>query len=413
MPTRSPNLPGKASTDRAGTEAEARSGLLSSRRQHGTLAAAAEGSTHRGETMADTNLTQTTELETIAIREGEDFDHVRLAAYLKGKLPDSGRPLEVGQFAGGHANLTYLLRYGATEYVLRRPPVGPVAPSSHDMGREYRVLSVLHQGYPLAPRAYVYCDDPALIGAPFFVMERRRGIVVRRSVPAVYGGGDDPAVNRRISEVLIDTLADLHEVDYRAIGLGDLGKPDGFLRRQVDGWSARYERAKTKEVPIVGEMAHWLRDHLPSAPPPTLLHNDWRLDNMMLDATNPGRCVAVFDWDMSTVGDPLADLGTLLSAWIEASEGAVGSGQVGMPSNTPGFLTRREAVERYGKRRGVDISNVPYYYVFGIFKIAIVLQQIYYRYHVGQTKDQRFQFFEQGAEMLFWRAKEVSEKLTV
>jgi aminoglycoside phosphotransferase (APT) family kinase protein len=358
-------------------------------------------------------VTQTSEPETIAVREGEGFNQARLAAYLKGTLPDADRPLEVVQFAGGHANLTYLLRYGATEYVLRRPPLGPVAPSAHDMGREYRVLSVLYQGYPLAPRAYVYCDDAALIGAPFFVMERRRGIVVRRSIPAVYGGGSDPDVNRRISEVLIDTLADLHDVDYRAIGLGNLGKPDGFLQRQVEGWTARYERAKTKEVPIVGDVSSWLRGHLPPAPPPTLLHNDWRLDNMMLDATDPGRCVAVFDWDMCTVGDPLADVGTLLSAWIEASEGAPGAGQVGMPSNADGFLTRREAVERYGKRRGVDISNVPYYYVFGIFKIAIVLQQIYYRYHVGQTKDQRFAFFGQGAEMLFWRAKEVSETLTV
>lgn len=351
--------------------------------------------------------------ETIAIREGEGFDQQRLAAYLRGRLPGSERPLEIVQFAGGHANLTYLLRYGeaagTVEYVLRRPPLGPVAPSSHDMSREYRVLSVLYADYPLAPRAFCFCDDPAIIGAPFFVMERRRGIVVRRAIPPQWGGGGDAAVNRKISEVLIDTLADLHDVDARAVGLADLGKPEGFMRRQVDGWTARYERAKTKDVPLVGEMAQWLRDHLPPSPPPTLLHNDWRLDNMMLDAHDPGCCVAVFDWDMCTVGDPFADVGTLLSAWIEEREGGPGQGQVGMPSNTPGFLTRRAAVERYGRRRGVDVGNIAYYYVFGIFKIAVVLQQIYYRYHVGQTKDQRFALFEQGAEMLFWRAKEASE----
>jgi aminoglycoside phosphotransferase (APT) family kinase protein len=351
--------------------------------------------------------------ETIAIREGEDFDHAALVEYLRGKLPGSDRPLEVTQFAGGHANLTYLLRYRDAEYVLRRPPLGPVAPTSHDMGREYRVLSVLYKGYPVAPRAYLYCEDPAIIGAPFFIMERRRGTVVRRAIPAQFGSGRDPAVNRRISEVMIDTLADLHDVDYRAIGLGNLGKPEGFMARQISGWTARYERAKTKDVPIVNEMAQWLRDNLPLSPPPTLLHNDWRLDNMMLDATDPGRCEAVFDWDMCTVGDPFADLGTLLSAWIEASEGAPGQGQVAMPSTAPGFLTRREAVERYGRRRGVDVSNVPYYYVFGIFKIAVVLQQIYYRYHVGQTKDERFVPFQQGAEMLFWKAKERSELRTV
>jgi len=351
--------------------------------------------------------------ETIPIRDDEDFDHQKLTAYLTGKLPGSEQPLEVVQFAGGHANLTYLLRFGTTEYVLRRPPLGPVAPSAHDMGREYRVLSVLYTAYPPAPRAFVFCEDVAVIGAPFFVMQRRRGVVVRRTIPQQWGAGSDAAVNRKISEVLVDTLADLHDVDPCAVGLETLGKPEGFLRRQIDGWMGRYERAKTKEVPIVGAMHHWLLNNLPASPTPTLLHNDWRLDNMMLDANDPGRCEAVFDWDMCTLGDPFADLGTLLSAWIEESEGAPGSGQVGMPSNTPGFLTRREAVARYGKRRGVDVSNVPYYYVFGIFKIAVVLQQIYVRYHRGQTKDQRFALFEQGAEMLFWKAKDVSEKLAV
>lgn len=175
----------------------------------------------------------------------------------------------------------------------------------------------------------------------------------------------------------------------------------------------RYERAKTKDVPIVAELAQWLRDRLPTSPRPTLVHNDWRLDNMMLSPTDPGTAVAVFDWDMCTLGDPFADLGTLLSAWIEASEGSPGAGQVVMPSMVPGFLTRREAVERYGKRRGVNVSTMPYYYVFGIFKIAVVLQQIFIRYHRGQTSDQRFAPFEQGAEMLFWKAKMTSESMTL
>ena len=351
--------------------------------------------------------------ETIPIRAGEDFDHDKLADYLRGKLPHSDRPLDVVQFAGGHANLTYLLRYGDQEYVLRRPPLGPVAPTSHDMEREYRVLSLLYGGYPLAPRAYLYCNDPQVVGAPFLVMERRRGIVVRRSVPEQFGGGRDVVANRKISEVLTDTLADLHDVDYRAIGLSEIGKPEGFMLRQIAGWTDRYERAKTKDVPIVAELSQWLREQLPPSPLPTLVHNDWRLDNMMLSGTDPGRAVAVFDWDMCTLGDPFADLGTLLSAWIEASEGSPGSGQVVMPSTVPGFLTRREAIERYGKRRGVDVSTMPYYYVFGIFKIAVVLQQIYIRYHRGQTTDQRFAPFEQGAEMLFWKAKLTSESMTL
>jgi aminoglycoside phosphotransferase (APT) family kinase protein len=351
--------------------------------------------------------------EIIPVREGEGFDPERLAAYLQGRLPSSEAPLSVVQFAGGHANLTYLLRFGTVEYVLRRPPIGPVAAGAHDMGREFRVLSVLYAVYPPAPRAYLYCDDPSIIGAPFFVMERRRGTVIRRAIPPEFGGGQDVSLNRRISEVLIDTLADLHQVDYRRVGLADLGKPDGFLRRQIDGWTARYERAKTKEVGVVDELTGWLREHLPESPSPTLLHNDWRLDNMMLDSTDPGRVVAVFDWDMCTLGDPLADLGTLLSLWIEPGEGLGGGTQGGMPSNVPGFLTRHEAVERYGERRGVDVSSVPYYYVFGLFKIAVVLQQIYHRYHLGQTRDERFRTFEQIAELLFWMAKNRSETLTV
>ena len=347
--------------------------------------------------------------ELIPVRDDEDFDRDKLAAYLRGRLPGAEQPLEVVQFAGGHANLTYLLRYGAQEYVLRRPPLGPVAATAHDMGREYRVLSALYKAYPFAPRAFLYCDDPSTIGAPFFVMERRRGTVVRRVVPPEFGGGKDPAVNRRISEVLIDALADLHDVDPTAVGLADLGKPEGFMLRQIDGWTARYERAKTTDWPVVPELSRWLRDHLPPAPKPTLLHNDWRLDNMMLDAHDPGRVVGVFDWDMCTVGDPFADLGTLLSSWVQEGEGL--SGGATMPSHLPGFLTRREAVARYGERRGVDVSRVPYYFAFGLFKMAVVLQQIYHRYHVGQTKDARFAPFEQVAEMLFLMAKSRSESL--
>jgi aminoglycoside phosphotransferase (APT) family kinase protein len=349
--------------------------------------------------------------ETIPIREDEDFDRAALATYLRGRLPGTEQSLAVEQFGGGHANLTYLLRYGTLEYVLRRPPLGPVAATAHDMGREYRVLSVLHGAYRFAPRAFLYCDDPAVIGAPFFVMERRCGTVVRRIIPPEFGGGADASANRRMSEALIDALADLHDVDFRAIGLESLGKPEGFLRRQIDGWAARYERSQTRQLRIFDELVAWLRDRQPASPPATLLHNDWRLDNIMLDAHDPGRVEAVFDWDMCTLGDPLCDLGTLLASWMEADEALTGATAGTMPSNVPGFLTRREAVERYGRRRAVDVSTVPYYYVFGLFKIAVVLQQIYYRYHVGQTKDARFANFEQVVELLFNLAQSRSDPL--
>lgn len=357
---------------------------------------------------------QTGAPETIPIREDEDFDHQRLADYLRGKLPESEQSLAIAQFGGGHANLTYLLRYGAQEYVLRRPPLGPVAATAHDMGREYRVLAVLHRAYPPAPRAFLYCEDPVIIGAPFFIMERRRGIVVRRAIPSRFGGGHDADANRRMSEALVDALADLHDVDYRAIGLETLGKPEGFLRRQIDGWAARFERAKTRPVPLVEQLVAWLRDRQPAAGPATLLHNDWRLDNIMLDAADPGRVEAVFDWDMCTLGDPLCDLGTLLASWMEVGEGLGGGATAGtMPSNVPGFLTRRAAAARYGRRRGIDVDTVPYYYVFGLFKVGVVLQQIYYRYHVGQTKDARFAAFDQVAELLFALAQSRTDPLSL
>jgi aminoglycoside phosphotransferase (APT) family kinase protein len=342
--------------------------------------------------------------EVIPVRADEGFDEAVLRGYLRDKLEGGGMPLRVEQFAGGHANLTYLLRYGegdrGVEYVLRRPPLGPVAPGSHDMSREYRALSVLWKAFPLAPRAYLYCGDENLIGAPFFVMERRQGIVIRGSVPAEFGSGHDERANRKLSEVVIDVLAEFHAVDPEAIGLGSLGRdPEHFLERQVKGWADRYERAKTGTIEVAEELTTWLVDNLPKSPAPTLLHNDWRLDNMAVDPEDPGRCVAVYDWDMCTVGDPLADLGTLLALWNNRGDAPVGMSP--MPTQSVGFMSREEAVARYGQRSGREVSGVSYYDVFGTFKMAVVLQQIYFRYHRGQTVDERFAGLAAGAAGLF------------
>jgi aminoglycoside phosphotransferase (APT) family kinase protein len=345
--------------------------------------------------------------DVIAVREGEEFDPGPLAEYLKGRLEGAGRPIRVLQFPGGHANLTYLLKLGEYEYVLRRPPIGPVAKTSHDMGREYRVLSVLYKLFPYAPRAFLYCEDEAVIGAPFFVMERKRGTVVRNEVPEEFSGGKDPKVNRVLSEALVDTLVQLHGVDYASIGLEGLGKPEGFMKRQIGGWAGRYDRAMTKEIACVKDLREWLADKLPPPQDYVLLHNDWRLDNMMFDRDDPGKVVAVFDWDMCTLGDPLADLGCLLSLWFEEGEGL--GKMSAMPSDVPGFMTRKEAIERYGDKSGRDVSKMDFYYVFGLFKIAVVVQQIYYRYAKGQTKDERFEKFELGAEILMSLAWDLAQ----
>lgn len=346
--------------------------------------------------------------DVIAPRPGEEVDAEAVGRFLEGKIPGATGVPQIWQFPGGHANLTYLIVYpGAPHYVLRRPPHGDIPASAHDMGREYRVLSKLYQGFPAAPRAFAFCDDPAVLGRPFFVMERRRGIVVRREVPACFGGGEDPVANRKLSEVMIDALADFHGVDPQAVGLETLGKPEGFLARQVKGWTDRWLRAKTQDVPHEAAVIDWLTTHMPASPAPTLVHNDWRLDNMAVAEDDPGTCVAVFDWDMCTVGDPLTDLGTLLSAWFEPGE--TYAFLAAMPSQVPGFMTRAEAIARYGARSGRDVSKLPYYYAFGLFKMAGVVQQLYFRWHKGQTKDDRMAggaMVAEGLIGLAWRTIE-------
>lgn len=321
------------------------------------------------------------------VRPDERLDATVVAAYLRGKLPDSDRPLEILQFPGGHANLTYLLRYGAREYVLRRPPLGPVAPRSHDMVREYHALAALGPHYAPAPRVFVLCEDTSVIGAPFFVMERRHGIVVRRTMPEEIA--DAPAVRRRIGEAAIDALADLHAVPVEG-PVAALGKPDGFVARQIHGWAERWQRAKTDELPAMEQLATWLAARIPPALAPTVVHNDFKLDNMMLDRADPGRVVAVLDWDMTTLGDPRIDVGTLLGYWPEAGDPLERLAIAMQPTYLDGFPTRAEIVARYAARSGRDLSTIGFFETFALFKLAVVLQQIYVRFVRGQTKDERF-----------------------
>lgn len=340
--------------------------------------------------------------EHIEPRPDERIDEQTLLDWIAGRLPGSDGALTVRQFSRGKANLTYLLRFGegddATEYVLRRPPLGPVAPGSHDMAREYRVLSTLWRAFPKAPRAHLFCEDEAIVGAPFFVMERRHGVVVQNVVPEQFGSGHDPAANRALSEVVVDTLAEFHAVDPAAAGLADLGRPEGFMARQVAGWTGRWEKAKHEDNPLATELAAWLEATMPESPAPTLLHNDWRLDNMAVAEDDPGTCVAVYDWDMCTRGDPFADLGTVMAVWYDSDEEA--SSLNTMPTDAPGWMSRAEAITRYGEMSGRPIDDAQWYVVFGTFKMAAVLQQIYIRWLRGQTADERFAIMGEGARTL-------------
>ncbi|HJQ75676.1 MAG TPA: phosphotransferase family protein [Acidimicrobiia bacterium] len=335
----------------------------------------------------------------IEVRPDERFDVERLAGWLADAGEGPGGTPVVSQFGGGKANLTYLLTFpGGEELVLRRPPLGPVAPGSHDMGREYRVLSRLWEVFDKAPRAVAFCDDETVIGSDFFLMERRDGVVVRSQVPERFGGGADPAANRKLSEVVIDTLAELHTVDPASCGLDDIGHPEGFLARQVQGWSGRWDRAKHEENPLADELAAWLAEELPPGSSPTLLHNDWRLDNMAVSPDDPGVCVAVYDWDMATRGDPLADLGTLMGSWFDPGE-APGSLSM-MPTQIEGWMDRGAAVARYTERSGASPDHLDWYLVFGAWKLAVILQQIYIRWLRGQTQDERFADLDDGARHL-------------
>lgn len=321
------------------------------------------------------------------VRADERFDEERLAAYLRDALPDVRGPLAVEQFRGGHANLTYLLRIGATELVLRRPPLGPVAPKAHDMAREFRALRALAPLYAPAPRPLLLCEDTAVIGAVFFLMERRRGIVIRGEWPSDLG--DDRVLRRRVGEAVVDALADLHRVEVTRPEIAALGKPAGFVRRQVEGWYDRWQRARTRELPVMDDLCRWLAERMPESDAVSVVHNDWKLDNAMLSAEDPGRLVAIFDWDMTTLGDPLIDLGTFLSYWSEAGDG-VPRGTGTSVTALPGFPSRAELAERYRERTGHDVSQLAWYETFGLFKTAVVLEQIYVRFVRGQTQDERF-----------------------
>jgi aminoglycoside phosphotransferase (APT) family kinase protein len=321
---------------------------------------------------------------------------------------DLSREMEVSQFPGGHSNLTYLLRFGGGELVMRRPPLGPVAPKAHDMAREYRWLAALHPAFPLAPRPYLLCEDAGVIGSVFYVMERRRGVVVRHEEPL--GLANHPEERRRVSEVLVDTLADLHAVDVTAGPLSELGKPAGFVGRQVNGWTDRWRRSKIEEIPEMDALATWLSARLPSDPvEPSVVHGDFKLDNVLLDPLDLGHMVAVFDWEMSALGDPLVDLGILLAYWAPTAPPSQRDALTTV-TDRPGWLSSAEIVDRYAARSGIDVSGLRYYQTFALFKIAVVIQQIFYRYKQGQTDDPRFATFGDRVVYLARAAAALAEK---
>jgi len=320
------------------------------------------------------------------VRAGEELEAARVDAFLKATVPRLlGGPV-IRQFAGGASNLTYLLSYPGRELILRRPPFGDKAKGAHDMLREARIMQALRPVYPYVPTVVATCADPAVMGCDFYVMDRIRGIIPRRDMPA--GLELSEADTRKLCLNVIDRLIELHRVDVKAAGLEALGKGDGYVRRQIEGWSERFRRARTADAPDFEEVMAWLAAKMPAHDVATcLIHNDYRFDNVVLAADNPFDVIGVLDWEMATLGDPLMDLGNTLAYWVQADDDSQFKAIRRQPTHLPGMLTRAEIVAYYGEKTGLRVDNFDFYLIYGFFRLAVIVQQIYARFHAGQTRN--------------------------
>lgn len=348
--------------------------------------------------------------DTIPVRSGEELNLSTLEDFLRKNVLDlPNEPLELQQFSTGYSNLTYQLKMGEWEAVLRRPPLGPVAPKAHDMKREHHILSSINPYFQAAPEPILFSDDDSIVGSPFFLMERKHGVVIDSKFPE----GVEPTSERcrQLSYVMVNQLADLHSIPYEKTGLAEISKPEGFIERQVHGWISRYERAKTDEIKEVGPLIDYLQKNIPQYSQTSIIHYDYKINNAMFNQ-NLSEMVGLFDWEMSTVGDPLADLGVALSYWTESSDPELIKFGLGQASVTTldGFLTRQEFIEAYAVRSGRNVSNIDFYLTFGYFKLAVILQQIYYRYKKGQTNDLRFSKLGTTVKSLITHAAHVAAK---
>ncbi|UOQ43873.1 phosphotransferase family protein [Halobacillus salinarum] len=342
---------------------------------------------------------------TQSVRKGEELDTRVLEEFLKAHVagfPDSH--LEIRQFGAGHSNLTYELKAGDWQSVLRRPPKGPVAPKAHDMKREYSLLKAVHPVFPLAPAPILFNNQ--LFKFPFFLMERRKGIVFDSDIPNELLSC--PNLGEKLSETMVERLVELHTIDYQKTDLAAMVKPEGFMERQVHGWIQRFERAGTDDVDSGSRVIQWLKNHIPENTEAAVIHYDYKFNNAMFDSTDPCKMTGLFDWEMATVGDPLADLGAAMSYWIEDSDPELLKNGLGKPPVTvkKGFYTRRKFIERYAEKSGRNIDQIKIYLTFAYFKLAGIVQQIYYRYKNGQTNDPRFAHMNQFVNALLKQAEQ-------
>ncbi len=332
------------------------------------------------------------------IRKGESLPVDHLESFLRNHLLKNG-PLHIAQFPSGFSNLTYSVVFGNQEYVLRRPPIGANIKSGHDMKREYDILSALRPTYDKVPKPILYCDDKTIIGAPFYLMERVHGIILRAKMPKEMLPGE--TLMAGIANSFVDAFVELHAIDVHQVGLESFGKPEGYCLRQVEGWTKRYFKSKTDEVPKIEASAKWLLDNMPEEPRSySVIHNDFKYDNVVLDANDWTRIKAILDWEMATIGNPLMDLGTSLGYWVNPDDPDFMKALKLTPTTLAGNLTREELVHRYALKSGRSVDGILFYYVYGLFKIAVIIQQIYYRYKKGITQDPRFERLIDGVRVL-------------
>lgn len=329
----------------------------------------------------------TTADDSRAVRPGDEIDGSALARFLSESLGRRFSELEIRQFYGGHSNLTYSVRAEGLDAVLRRPPRGAKIATAHDMSREYRLLVALEHSAVPVPAPLAYCEDETLLGAPFYVMERVDGVILRNADHRDFDY--DPESMGALSRNALATLVAIHRVDLEATGLADLGRPEGYVARQISGWTRRYENAQTDPVETMTDIATWLGNNAPAESGAALIHNDFKYDNLVL-VPGTSDVAAVLDWEMATVGDPCMDLGTTLGYWVEEGDGEAIKKLPFPPTNLPGNASRQELVELYREATGKSVDSMVFYYVFGLFKIAVIAQQIYKRYRDGNSTDPRF-----------------------
>ncbi len=340
------------------------------------------------------------------VRPGEELDWERLEAYLRSVLPDVTGPMQVGQFHGGHANLTYLITFDKQDFVLRRPPFGKIAPGAHDMKREYRVLSKLYRFFPPAPRAYHLCEDESVVGARFVVMERRKGVVLRYELLDCFKQFEN--AEERLTIAMVQAEAALHKVDVEKADLTKLGRPVGFVDRQLAGWSQRWELSKTDDNEDMVQVFKTLSESVPEPQAVSIIHNDIKFDNCQFQPDNPDRVSSIFDWDMTTLGDPLIDLGSTLSYWPDPRLAQFKNLPVTLKGNFPdkSFLIRK-----YAEFTGFSMDQIAWYESFSYWKGAVIAQQLYKRFVDGATHDKRMAGFGASAKALASIARQICEEL--